>query len=116
MAHILVVDDDDAVRELVTMILEIEGYFVSTANGGRMALEAVEKLSPHLILSDLQMPEMDGWMLFREVKARYPEIPFVAMSGHTGASGALKNGFDAFVPKPFGLQDLIETVGHTITR
>ena len=112
MAHILVVDDDMAVLSLVARILKIEGHVVSTASDGRQALDVLKHRVPDLILSDIRMPDLDGETLLREVKARAPQVPCIAVSGELDKRDTA--GFDAFVQKPFCVQHLIETVARAL--
>ena len=70
MNRILVVDDEEALLELVSAILEGEGYEVLTAASGSKALEALEQNEFDLVLLDVMMPEMDGWGVVREMKKR----------------------------------------------
>ena len=86
---VLVVDDDAAARALTRVILEKEGWTVSEAENGRVALEAMARERPSLILLDLMMPEMDGFEFADRVRA-HPEwrsIPIVVLSGHDLSSG-----------------------------
>lgn len=82
----LVVDDDDAMRELVSSALEAEGYAVHTADHGGAALERLREADqPDLVLLDLEMPVMDGWQLLTEMRAMdsCSAIPVLVMSGST---------------------------------
>ena len=110
MDHILVVDDDEAVRSITARMLEITGHIVSEASGGREALDMLEAQTPDLILSDIQMPEMDGNALFLEVRTRYPDISFIGMSGHLYGEDTGNIQFDAFLSKPFVMDELIEVI------
>jgi CheY-like chemotaxis protein len=91
----------------------VEGYAVSTADGGGEALDILEEQMPDLILSDIKMPDVDGVALFREVRARGHQMPFVGMSGHLCEDGGV--GFDAFLEKPFRMQALIDAVGQVLS-
>ena len=110
MKHILIVEDDLYVGWLLPRALAEMGYRVSTAGDGVQALEALKDAIPDLILSDMQMPNMDGWTLFQEVRDLYPDIPFVAMSGGLLCPDASSTAFDGYLTKPFRLQDLFDTI------
>jgi len=110
MKHILIVEDDLYVGWLLPRALAEMGYRVSTAEDGIQALEALKGAIPDLILSDMQMPNMDGWTLFQEVRERYPDIPFIAMSGGPICPDASSAAFDGYLYKPFHLQDLFDAV------
>ncbi|MDA0745279.1 MAG: response regulator [bacterium] len=113
MPHLLVVDDDDMVRSIVERILVAKGHTVSAVAGGAEALALLMQQTPEMILSDIDMPEMDGHELFREVRLRGFGMPFVAMSGHRFAPEKTAE-FDGFIGKPFQLPHLIETVEHAL--
>ena len=110
MPHVLVVDDNEMVLSLLTRILETAGYAVSAARGGTQALEALEKLSPNAILSDIDMPDINGYRLLREVRARYPHLPFLAMSGRPVVLDEAAGEFDAVLSKPFRMRELLEAL------
>ena len=114
IACILLVEDDPLVAWMVPHALAKEGYILIIVADGRQALRVLERDLPDLILSDLRLPRMDGWALFQEVQERYPQVPFIAMSGHSDSVEAIKKGFDAFIQKPFDIQYLVITVGRII--
>ncbi len=99
---------------LVPHALAREGYILIIVADGRQALWVLERELPDLILSDLRLPRMDGWALFQEVRERYPQVPFIAMSGHSDSEEATGKGFNAFIQKPFDIQYLIITVRRII--
>ena len=107
---LMIVDDDSAIRELIEIIVESEGYPVVTAADGNEALGHLRSgLKPGVILLDLRMPGMDG-QTFREVQRRDPTlagIPIVILSGDRDASGlAARLGADC-IPKPIDLDRLL---------
>jgi len=79
--RILIVDDDDAVRESLGLSLESMGYDVDYACDGRSALAAIAQVTPEAVVTDLQMPGMGGLDLLRELAIRKSDIPVFAMSG-----------------------------------
>src|SRR5690348_16896602 len=109
---VLVVDDDESVREIVRVNLELEGYTVREAANANEGLAAVEDEAPDLILLDVMMPQVDGWEMLRRVQERHGigSIPVVMFSGQleSGNSEAKERGAEAFVGKPFDLRALIE--------
>ena len=114
MPHILVVDDDHPVRAAAARMLEIGGHTVTEATGGTDALHQMDQQMPDLVLSDVNMPEMDGYALCLLIRVHHPEIPFVAMSGHlNGDESALP--FNGFLSKPFTMQRLLQTVENALT-
>lgn len=110
MAHILVVDDNEVVRKVVAHILEIAGHRVSEAPNGSEALEVLSQVSPDMVLTDLDMPVMDGATFLRKARQRFPGIPCAGMSGDSTAAG-----FDGFIRKPFDIKDLIEMIRRILT-
>jgi CheY-like chemotaxis protein len=121
IARILIVEDDPALRGALADVLEDEGYEVACAANGLEALSHLRRrIAPSVILLDLAMPVMDGWS-FRALQrrdARLSRIPTVAVSASLEASGeALAElAVDAFLPKPFDLDELIGTVQRLCAR
>jgi excisionase family DNA binding protein len=110
---ILIVDDDERVREYVRVNLEMEGYAVREAGSADEGLGVLEEVSPDLILLDVMMPEVDGWEMLRRVQERHGvgAIPVVMFSGKVNeqsADEATSRGAQGFVGKPFDPQQLIE--------
>jgi two-component system chemotaxis response regulator CheY len=112
---VLIVEDDEQVRDAIAEALMDEGYTVRIAGNGREALEALRATSqrPRLILLDLMMPVMDGWEFLRE-RERQPslaEIPVCAVS----AAETLPDDVEHQIRKPFRLEDLLEVVARYMT-
>jgi CheY-like chemotaxis protein len=112
---ILVIEDDDAIRELLGQVLEDEGYVVISAADGLQALEQLEQLRelPCLILLDMMMPRMGG-RRFREVQQQNPRlahIPVVLLSARTDLR-SVESAVTAneYLPKPIDLDILVSTV------
>lgn len=116
---VLVVDDDEDIRDAVSWALEDEGYRVATATDGRDALRRLrEGELPSVVLVDLMMPHMDGEELVRAVAASpFAHVPIVVMSGHVGAGAkAGAAGAAACLPKPVDLDDLLSTIARFTSR
>jgi len=110
---VLIVDDDERVREYVRVNLEMEGYAVREAGSAEEGLGVLDEVSPDLILLDVMMPEVDGWEMLRRVQERHGvgAIPVVMFSGKVdeqSAQEATARGAQGFVGKPFDPQQLIE--------
>jgi len=108
---ILVVDDEPLVAAIMADILGLEGYEVETAKNGREALEKIAARSYDLILSDLQMPELDGVGLYRELEQQHPRLlPRLAfVSGSTEVpeyASFCEQTAVTLLGKPFGVADL----------
>jgi CheY-like chemotaxis protein len=108
---ILVVDDDPAIRTTVSEILELEGYPVATASNGAEALEAVERVTPSLVLLDMRMPVLDGWGFARALRQRGIAMPILVMTAAQSARAwAEEIGAQGYLAKPFDLTDLLTAV------
>jgi CheY-like chemotaxis protein len=102
---ILIVDDVPVNLKLAGAILKREGYTIETAEDGEQALQILQTLHPDLILSDIQMPIIDGFELARRVRLdeRFRDTPMVALTALAMKSGeerALEAGFDGYLTKP----------------
>jgi two-component system, NtrC family, nitrogen regulation response regulator NtrX len=111
-ADILIVDDEEDIRQLVAGILEDEGYGARVARDSDDALSAIEARRPHLILLDiwLQGSKLDGLQLLEAIKRQHPNVPVVMISGHGNietAVTAIKLGAYDFIEKPFKADRLI---------
>ena len=84
--RILLVDDSAIIRHLASLVLSGGGYLVSLSENGRQALTICEQQQPDLIISDLDMPEMDGLELLGRVRTRWPALPVIIFSNHASAS------------------------------
>ncbi len=111
---ILVVDDDDLVREVVVAVLRGTGHEVAAARNGAEAIERVASAAEpfHLVLLDVQMPVMDGWSTIRELRSRGCATPVVMMSGQATEAEAVGHGAVALLAKPFDHYRLVETVSR----
>ena len=111
--HILVVDDHRELRETLALILQDEGYHVTTAGNGRQALAILEENRPDLVLTDLEMPLLDGEGLLQQVRERAPGQAVVVMSGRGAALRAARTvAADAYLEKPFDVETLLTTLAR----
>lgn len=110
---VLIVDDDERLREFVRVNLEMDGYEVREAASAEEGLAALEEEPPDLILLDVMMPQMDGWEMLRRVHERHgvDTIPVIMFSGKVDEASerAQEKGVKAFIGKPFDPQQLIES-------
>ena len=99
--RILLVDDEPILRDTMAMVLNEEGYDVSTAADGYDALAQLRRTLPDIIISDLYMPRMSGFELLTIVRVRFPQIPLIAMSGAWHSHDVFPEGLvaDAVYPK-----------------
>jgi len=117
---ILVVDDSKTIRFLVEKGLSEAGFHVLTATNGKEALEMIKIKEPDLILSDINMPEMDGVEFCKQVKADtdWAAVPFVVMSSHSERSlvrGMIDQGATSYIVKPFNLEQLVVTIENLLS-
>ncbi len=104
--NVLVVDDQPEIRNLMVEILKKRGYQVSTASDGHDALTQFALARPDLVITDLTMPGLNGYQLCRIIR-RISSVPVLVMSAQMGTEDmAYRMGADAFIPKPFDLEDL----------
>jgi len=111
--NILVVEDDDALRDAVCFTLEMAHHRVTGVGGGPAALKALEADSFNLVVTDLRMQPMDGLQLLHEVRARYPQLPVLLMTAYGDvdkAVAAMRGGACDFLMKPFEPEVLLENV------
>ncbi len=114
---LLVVEDDPALREALTDSLELAGYRVAAAADAESALAMLEREPCGLLLSDVQMPGMDGHGLLRAVKARHPGLPVVLMTAYgqiEKAVEAMRDGAADYLPKPFEPDRLLAVVAKNL--
>ena len=107
---VLIAEDDEAIRDGLSMSLEIEGYRVLTASNGKEALELLPTLEPPcLLLLDLIMPEMSGWELL-ERKNSDPKLAHIPVVVLSATESQRLEGVVAFVPKPYELDKVINAI------
>jgi excisionase family DNA binding protein len=111
---VLIVDDDERLREYVRVNLEAEGYIVREAASAEQALSALGEESPDLILLDVMMPEVDGWEALRRIQEHtgVGAIPVIMFSGKVNGESdaeARSRGAQGFIGKPFDPRSLIES-------
>jgi len=106
---VLLVDDDAAIRRSVGAGLELEGFRVVRASGGRAALAAVESVNPAVILLDLAMPDLDGLEVLRRLRSDGDDVPVCVLSARDEVEDrvrGLQAGADDYVVKPFALEEV----------
>jgi DNA-binding response OmpR family regulator len=120
-SHILIVEDDLVIADLIDQILRFEGYQISHVVDGKSAIEFVEQQCPDLVLMDLMLPVMSGIEASRHIKGNSSEdvarVPIVAMSAGVNlraAAGSLP--VDGVLAKPFDIDELLATVNVHLRR
>ncbi len=119
---ILCIEDEPEMIDLIRLILERRGYKVLGAIGGEEGIKALEGQVPDLILLDLMMPDIDGWEVFRQVRAnpRLQHVPVVVVTAKAQSIDKVLGlhiaKVDDYITKPFGPQELIEAVERVLSR
>jgi len=117
--RILIVDDETTARTTLAELLGDEGYAVDTAVDGFKALAKVEELAPDLVLTDLNMPGMDGLELMRKARARDPELAVVVMTAYGAvdtAVAAMREGAADYLTKPINADELLVVLERALER
>ena len=113
MIEVLVVDDEEGVRKALAQTLEIEGFAVITAANGQEALAQVSGDWSGVVITDINMPVMDGMELMRAIRLIDADMPVILLTGHGDVSiavDAMRQGAYDFLEKPFSTDHLLETV------
>jgi len=118
-AKILIVDDEEDVRALLSRMLKPHGFEVETASGPDDALKTLEAFQPDLLITDIKMPGMDGVELARVVKKLSPQTGVIVMTAYATADSAidsLRLGVDNYIKKPIKLDELADAVRTALDR
>lgn len=111
--HVLVIDDDSIMTELLLAILSLQGHNVMTASSGEEALDMLSNNAFHVVLTDLQLPGLSGSALANTLRKTLPaHTKLIGMSG-SQPSAAARSAYDAFLLKPFTVEDFARTISTT---
>jgi len=116
---ILIVDDEEGVRQIVSRMLETQGFQTETVDGPESALKALPKFAPDLVLTDIKMPGMDGVELARRVKQASPNTSLIMITGYASVDSAiesLKLGVEDYIKKPIEMEQLIAAVRGALDK
>ncbi len=119
MDRILLVEDEQSIRDTVKLNLELEGYEVVTASTGKKALKAIKEQHFDLIVLDIMLPEVDGYQIAEQTRLTNTKVPIIMVTAK--ADGAdriqgLKKGADDYLAKPFQLEELLLRVEKLLHR
>lgn len=121
--HVLVVDDDDDARQLIRTILQYCGALVTVVPSAREAMRTLARVTPDVVLSDIAMPNEDGYWLIGQLRALQPDrggaIPAIALTAHGhlhGPDRTLEAGFQAHLRKPIDPWDLCRTIAGVVRK
>lgn len=115
--HILIVDDDPDLLRLLSLRLEGAGYQVTAVSSAEEALATLINERPHVVLSDIQLPQMDGLTLFSEIHAKHPTLPVILLTAHgtiPDAVAATAKGVFGYLTKPFDSQLLLNKIADAL--
>lgn len=120
-AQLLLVDDEPGLREAVQAYLEESGFTVQTANNGNEGWEMVQRFTPDLVISDVMMPQVDGYQLLKKLRedVRFQALPVVFLTARGMTSDRIAGydaGCDAYLPKPFDPDELVSIIKSILTR
>ncbi|KAB2924841.1 MAG: response regulator [Bacteroidetes bacterium] len=116
--NILVVDDEDALRNVLSSELQSEGYSVVSAADGDEAISILQQKSFDLVLLDIKMPRVDGFEVLRFIKERYANTKVIMLTGFADLKNAIESkklGAEDFVSKPYDLVDLLTTIERVLS-
>jgi DNA-binding response OmpR family regulator len=120
--HVVCIEDEPEMIDLIKLILGRKGFSVSGANGGREGLMAIEREHPDLVLLDLMMPDMDGWEVYQQMKAHdeLKTIPVIVVTAKAQSIDKVLGlhiaKVDDYITKPFGPQELLDSVERVLER
>jgi DNA-binding response OmpR family regulator len=118
-ARILVVDDDESIRKILTMILEDSGYIVDAAKNGKEAIRKSHVRFYNVALIDIRLPDIDGVQLLTRLKPTVPRTRKIVITGYPSqqnAIEALNRGADAYVMKPFNMGKVLMIIREQLKR
>src|SRR5690625_3028737 len=118
-AHLLVVDDETNIRDLLAAALRFAGFEVTTAKNGNEALDAARQVRPDLIVLDVMMPDMDGFTVTRRLRARGDDIPVLFLTARADPKDAVSGltaGGDGYVTKPFSREEVVARIRAILGR
>lgn len=117
--RILLVDDDEDLLHLVRMRLQSNGMDVNAVSSAQRALTELSRYRPHMVITDLQMPGMDGMALFEQIQQRYLHLPVIILTAHgtiPDAVSAVQKGVFSYLVKPFDAAVLLENVNKALSQ
>ena len=117
--RILLVEDEESLRDLVSLNLEMEGYEVVSTGNGRQALKLAQEQHFDLLLLDVMLPEIDGFQLCEQIRLSNYEVPIIFLTAKDTAAdrvAGLRKGADDYLTKPFNLEELLLRVRKLIQR
>lgn len=118
-AHLLVIDDEPSIRDLLGAALRFAGFAVRTAADGNEALHLLSDEVPDLLVLDVMLPDMDGFTLLRKIRERHPDLPVVFITARDDTKDKVQGltvGGDDYVTKPFSLEEVVARIRAVLRR
>jgi two-component system OmpR family response regulator len=115
---VLVVDDEESIRELLSKTLALAEYDVDTADDGPAALDRMRAFAYDLLIADLKMPGMDGLTLIRQAKQMKADMPIIIITGFSSESSAIEAvnlGVDGYLTKPFRVPQVLAAAAKALS-
>ena len=119
---VLCIEDDPEMIDLIKLILERRGFRFVGAVGGREGLDAIAREKPDLVLLDIMMPDIDGWDVYRQMKANkeFKDLPVIVVTAKAQSIDKVLGlhiaKVDDYVTKPFGPQELLQSVERVLSK
>lgn len=118
-SRVLIVDDEDALRTILSSELASAGYEVATASDGEEGITEVKNRKFDLVLLDIKMPKLDGFEVLKFIKKEHPAVKVIMLTGFADLKNAIeskKYGAEDFVSKPYDLVDLLTTIERVLSE
>lgn len=118
-ARILIVDDDENIRKVLTTILEDEGYIIESVDTGKKAIERTKRKAYNLALIDIRLPDMEGIELLTRMKDTTPKMRKIIITGYPtiqNAIEAVNRGAEAYIVKPFDMEKALRTIEDQLKK
>ena len=116
---VLVVDDEEALRTVLSSELASEGYQVESASDGDEAISIVQNKQFDLVLLDIKMPKVDGFEVLKFIKKSYPQMKVIMLTAFADLKNAIESkklGAEDFISKPYDLVDLLTTIERVLSE
>jgi DNA-binding NtrC family response regulator len=118
-ARILIIDDDENIRKVLTAILEEEGYAIESVDTGKKAIERSKRKAYNLALIDIRLPDMEGIELLTKMKDTTPKMRKIIITGYPtvhNAVEAVNRGADGYIMKPFDVEKVLKTIENQLKK
>ena len=117
MAKVLIIDDSEGVRDSLRRTLERSGHEVATAEDGKEAMKHIKESVPDVVITDVFMPEMDGFEVILAIRQRFSQLPIIVMTGSPDPvyrKAGVQLGAVLSLSKPFKAEELLASIDHAL--